>query len=103
MVTYNAMGFRAPLNQAATQLGYQWEMHGDCRTGRKFQNHISFHLTPDSPPMFSVLGRAIDVIHEVYESALVHALIYIDEGLGYNIGDLNYNDYIHVRNRRAGG
>jgi len=53
--------------------------------------------------MFSVLGRALDTIHEAYESALVHALIYIDEGLGYNIGDLNYNDYIHVRNRRAGG
>ena len=48
--------------------------------------------------MFEIYGSACDRSCEAIESALIHAVVYIDEVKGFRIGDLNYVEYLRKQN-----
>jgi hypothetical protein len=61
-----------------------------------FQADIRFHLSGNesaNKTLFTVYGKASGRPCQAKESALIHALMYIDEVLGYNIVDFNYVKY----------
>jgi hypothetical protein len=43
--------------------------------------------------MFTIYGKALPRRCEEKESALIHALFFINESLGYKIGDVHYIKY----------
>jgi hypothetical protein len=49
-------------------------------------------------PLFTIYSKAFGCECEAKESALIRALIYIYEELGYKIGDLNYVQYLLQHN-----
>ena len=48
--------------------------------------------------MFTIYGKALPRRSEAKDIALIRALIFIDDTLGYKIGDVKYVDYLLLRN-----
>jgi len=48
--------------------------------------------------MFTVYGKALPCRSKAKDSCLIRALIFIDDALGYKIGDVKYVDYLLLRN-----
>ena len=92
------MSFYAILARVLDVLNYSCTDGNPIRTRDfKLQAHLTFYrlfyLT--SSPWFEIYGSACDRPCEALESALIHALVYIDEVLGFMIGDLSYVAYLH--------
>jgi hypothetical protein len=49
-------------------------------------------------PMFTIYGKALPRWCEAKDSAFIRALIFIDESLGYKVGDVNYVQYLLFKN-----
>nr|TKV95205.1 hypothetical protein SEVIR_9G346851v2 [Setaria viridis] len=67
-----------------------------CTKDFKLQAHLTFYrlFQLASSPWFEIYGSACDRPCDVLESALIHALAYIDEVLDFMIGDLSYVAYL---------
>ena len=50
--------------------------------------------SPAVEPMFTVYGKALPHRCETKDSALIRALIFINQTLGYKIGDVKYAQYL---------
>ena len=88
------------LCQAVEQLGY-YSTEGLVYTREGlYHSSFKFRTTPDptAEPMFTVYGKALPRRSEAKDSTLIHALIFIDDALGYKIGDVNYVQYLLLRN-----
>ena len=48
--------------------------------------------------MFTIYGKALPRRSEAKDSALIRALIFIDDALRYKIGDIKYVDYLLLQN-----
>jgi len=95
------MSLEEILCQAVEQLGYYATEVGPVYTRRcLYQSSFKFRTTPDptAEPMFTVYGKALPSRSEAKDSCLIHALIFIDDALGYKIGDVNYVQYLLLRN-----
>jgi len=95
--TIAAVSFRAILIQATDELEYDFGEHSEFTADNKWQSHISFYTTDDDTPLFIIYGKASDRRNVARESALIRALVYIDEVLGFRIGDVNYARYLFRR------
>ena len=99
--TFTAMSLEEILCQAVEQLGYYLTESGPAYTREGlYQSSYEFRTTPDptAEPMFTVYGKALPRRSEAKDSCLIRALIFIDDALGYKIGDLNYVQYMLLRN-----
>jgi len=99
--TFAAMSLEEILCQAVEQLGYYSTEEGLVQTREGlYQNSFQFRTTPDptAEPMFTIYGKALPRRSEAKDSALIRALIFIDDALGYKIGDVKYVDYLLLRN-----
>jgi hypothetical protein len=99
--TLTAMSFQYILYQALEKLGYHWYESATPRTSEgMYQTSIDFQSThpPTAKPMFTVYGKALPHRCEERDSALIRALIFIDESLGYKIGDVIYVQYLLLKN-----
>ena len=99
--TFTAMSLEEILCQAVEQLGYYSTESGPAYTREGlYQSSYEFRTTPDpiAEPMFTVYGKALPRRSEAKDSCLIRALIFIDDTLGYKIGDLNYVQYLLLRN-----
>jgi len=67
---------------------------------RSLPGFFQFRTTPDptAEPMFTIYGKALPRRSEAKDSCLIRALIFIDDALGYKIGDVNYVQYLLLRN-----
>ena len=64
----------------------------------RFQAKLSFCGTSQlNIPLFDICSSICGRYWEAEESALVRALVYFDEVLGWTIGDLNYLRYLQLR------
>ena len=81
------------------QLGpYKWEFGGPTPTTHGFQERVLVRRVSASPRhLLTVVGRPCARSCEARESALVNTLLYITDGLGYEINDLHYNLYMMRR------
>ncbi|KAG2578729.1 hypothetical protein PVAP13_6NG218803 [Panicum virgatum] len=96
-----AMSLEEILCQAVEQLGYYSTESGPAYTREGlYQSSYEFRTMPDptAEPMFTVYGKALPRTSEAKDSCLIRALIFIDDALGYKIGDLNYVQYLLLRN-----
>jgi hypothetical protein len=99
--TFMAMSLKIILYQAMDKLGYHWYESGTPRTRESmYQTSIEvrstlFHV---AEPMFTIYGKALPCRCEAKESALIRALFFIDESLGYKIGDVHYVKYLLLAN-----
>ena len=61
---------------------------------------MNFKTTPDptAEPMFTIYGKALSRRSEAKDNTLIRALIFIDDALGYKIGDVNYVQYLLLQN-----
>ena len=99
--TFTAMSLEEILCQAVEQLGYYSTEEGPVYTREGlYQSSYKFRTTPDplAEPMFTVYGKALPRRSEAKDSCLISALIFIDDALGYKIGDVNYVQYLLLRN-----
>ena len=99
--TFTAMSLEELLCQAVEQLGYYSTEYGPVYTRKGlYQSSYKFLTTPEptAEPMFTVYGKAPPRRSEAKDSALIRALIFIDDALGYKIGDVNYVQYLLLRN-----
>ena len=90
--TIAAVSFRAILNQVMDNLGLVY-MGGEPYFKRdlRFQAKLSFcRASQPNNKLFDICSSICGRHWEVEESALVRALVYFDEVLGWTIGDLNY-------------
>ena len=97
--TIAAVSFRAILNQVMDYLGLTY-MGGEPFFTRdfRFQAKLSFCRTSQlNIPLFDICSSICGRYWKVEESALVRALVYFDEVLGWTIGDLNYLRYLQLR------
>ena len=97
--TIAEFSFRAILNQVMDYLGLSY-MGGEPFFTRdlKFQAKLSFCRTSQSnTPLFDICSSICGRHWEVEESALVRALVYFDEVLGWTIGNCNYLIYLRMR------
>ena len=63
----------------------------------KFQAKLSFCGTSQlNTLLFDIYNSICGMNWEAEESALVRALVYFDEILGWTIGDLNYLKYLQM-------
>jgi len=95
------MNLEEILCQAVEQLGYYSTEEGPVQTRKSpYQSSFQFRTTPDptAEPMFTIYGKALPRRSEAKDSALIRALIFIDDALGYKIGDVKYVDYLLLRN-----
>ena len=61
----------------------------------KFQTKLAFYRANQlNTQLFDIYSSICGFYWKAEESALVHALAYFDEVLGWTIGDLNYLSYI---------
>ena len=89
------------LCQAVEQLGYYSTGEGLVYTREGlYQSSFKFWTTPDptAEPMSTVYGKALPHRSEAKDRCLIRALIFIDDALGYKIGDVNYVQYLLLRN-----
>jgi hypothetical protein len=97
--TIAAVSFRAILNQVMDNLGLTY-MGGEPYFTRdlRSQAKLSFcKASQPNTPLFDICSSICGRHWEAEESALVHALIYFDEVLGWTIRDLNYLRYVWLR------
>ena len=96
------MSLEEILCQAVEQLGYySTDEEGPIYTREGlYQGSFQFRTTPNptAEPMFTIYGKALPRRSEAKDSALIRALIFIDDALGYKIGDVKYVDYLLFRN-----
>ena len=95
------MSLEEILCQAVEQLGYYVIEVGPVYTrGGLYQSSFKFWTTPDptAEPMFTVYDKALPRRSEAKDSTLIRALIFIDDALGYKIGDVNYVQYLLLQN-----
>ena len=89
--TFTVMSLQRILCQALEMLGYHWFKFGTLLTRKGL---YLVRSTPGPPPamepMFIIYGKALSRRCEANDSALIRALIFIDQTLGYKIGDVNY-------------
>ena len=78
------------------QLGpYEWQFAGPTTTTHGFQEHVLVTRVSASPRhLLTVVGRPCARSYEARESALVNTLLYITDGLAYEINDVHYNYYM---------
>jgi hypothetical protein len=98
-LTFAACSFEAILNQAMARLGpYEWQFAGPTATTHGFQERVLVTRVLASPRLLlTVVGRPCAQSCEARESALVSMLLYITDGLAYEINDLHYNIYMMQR------
>ena len=99
--TFTAMSLEEILCQAVEQLGYYSTESGPaCTRKGRYQSSYEFRTTadPTAEPMFTVYGKALPRRSAANDSCLIRALIFIDNALGYKIGDVNYVQYLLLRN-----
>ncbi|KAG2629333.1 hypothetical protein PVAP13_3KG406900 [Panicum virgatum] len=97
--TIASVSFRAILNQVVDTFGLTW-MGGEPRFlhNCRFQAKISFYRTSQpNTQLFNICSSIYGNEWEAEESALVRALAYFDEVLGWTIGDRNYLIYLRMR------
>ena len=90
--TIASVSFRAILNQVMDTLGLTC-MGGEpyFTRGLKFQAKLSFcRASQPNTPLFDICSSLCGHQWEAEESALVRALVYFDEVLGWTIEDRNY-------------
>ena len=95
------MSLEEILCQAVEQLGYYSTESGLAHTREGlYQNSYEFRTTLDSTaePMFTVYGKVHPRRSKAKDSCLIRALIFIDDALGYKIDDVNYVQYLLLRN-----
>ena len=83
--TFTAMSLEEILCQAVEQLVYYSTEYGPVYTREDlYQSSFKFQTTPDPTvePMFTIYGRALPRRSEAKDSALIRALIFIDDALG---------------------
>ena len=93
--TIASVSFRAILNQVVDTLGLTW-MGGEPHFTRscRFQAKLSFcRASQPITPLFDICSSIYGNEWEAEESALIRALAYFDEVLGWTIGDRNYLIY----------
>ena len=96
--TIALVSFRAILNQVMDYIGLHY-MGGESFFTRdfRFQAKLSFYRTSQlNTPLFDICSSICGRHWEAEESALVRALIYFDEVLGWTIGDRNYLIYLRM-------
>ena len=59
---------------------------------------VSNYARSSTEPMFTIYGKALLRRSEAKDNALIRVLIFIDDALGYKIGDVKYVDYLLLRN-----
>jgi hypothetical protein len=97
--TIAAVSFGAIPNQVMDNLGLTF-MSGEPYFIRdlRFQAKLSFcRVSQPNTPLFDIYSSICGRHWEAEESAVVRALVYIDEVLGWTIGDLNYLRYLQLR------
>jgi hypothetical protein len=83
-------------------LGYEWKYADDWSTltTEGFQMKLLATKRGQSDPLsFTVVSRPCARTFEASESALLHALDFINDVYGYHIGDLHFTDYIMRRSQ----
>ena len=98
--TFAAMSLEEILCQAVEQLGYYSTDEGPVHTREGlYQGSFQFRTTldPTVEPMFTVYSKALPRWSEAKDSALIRALNFIDDALGYKIDDVNYVEYLLLR------
>jgi len=66
--------------------------------GLKFQAKLTFYIENQlNTALFDIYSFEYEYHWEAEESALIRALAYFDEVLGWTIGDLNYLAYLQKR------
>ena len=91
------MSLEEILCQAVGQLGYYSTEEGPVHTREGlYQGSFQFRTTPypTAEPMFTIYDKALPRRSEAKDCALIRALIFIDDALGYKIGDVKYVDYL---------
>ena len=94
-----AVSFRAILSQVMDTLGLTC-MGGEpyFTRGFRFQAKLYFRrASQPNTPLFDICSSLCVHQWEAEESALVRALVYFDEVLGWTIGDRNYFIYLRMR------
>ena len=97
--TIATISFRAILNQVMDNLGLTY-IGGEPNFTRdlRFQAKLSFcRASQPNNQLFDICSSMRGRHWEVEESALVRALAYFDEVLGWTIGDRNYLIYLRMR------
>ena len=96
--TIASVSFRAILNQVMDTLGLTC-MGGEpyFTRGCRFQAKLSCGASQPNTPLFDICSALCGHQWEAEESALVRALVYFDEVLGWTIGDRNYLIYLRMR------
>ena len=81
------------------QLGrYEWQFAGPTATAHGCRERVLVTRVSASPQhLLTVIGRPCARSCEARESALVNTLLYITDGLAYEINDLHYNLYVMRR------
>ena len=96
--TIVSVSFLAILNQVMDTLGLTC-MGGESyfTRGCRFQAKVSFcRASQPNTSLFDICSSICGHQWEAEESALVRALIYFDEVLGWTIGDQNYLIYLRM-------
>ena len=96
-----AMSLEEILCQAVEHLGYYSTEYRLVYTREGlYQSSYKFWTMPDplAEPMFTIYGKALPRRSVAKDSCLICALIFSDDALGYNIGDVNYVQYLLLRN-----
>jgi hypothetical protein len=99
--TFMAISLKIILCEAMHKLDYHWCKSGTPRTREGLHQtsiedrSTSFHAVE---PIFTIYGKALPRRCEAKESALIVALFFIDESLGYKIGDVHYVKYLLLAN-----
>ena len=99
--TFTAISLEEILCQTVEQLGYFSTEEGLVHTREDlYLDSFQFRTTPDPTvePMFTIYGKTLPRRSEAKDSALIRALIFIDDALGYKIGAVKYVDYLLLRN-----
>ena len=95
-----AMSLEEILCQSVEQLGYYSTEEGLVYTREGlYQGSFKFQTmpSPTAEPMFTVYGKALPRRSEAKDSALIRALNFNDDAVGYKIGDVNYVEYLLLR------
>ena len=97
--TIATFSFRAIMNQVMDNFSLTYMGGGPYFTrDLRFQSKLSFCRTSQhNTPLFNICSSICGRHWEAEESAVVRALVYINEVLGWTIGDLNYLRYLQLR------
>jgi hypothetical protein len=101
-LTYAGCSFEAILNQTMHRLGYDWKYADEWPTLNTEGFQAKLLVTkrgsdpPTSRPPLIVISRPCARTCEPRESALLNALLYVNDILRYHIGDLQFTDFIII-------